>query len=209
MQSNIYSSTRFFFYILKILGLAPYQIDKKSFKLQMSFVNYFIFLVQIIVWSVYYYFLAVNYESIEMMNYAKSTIMDGLLKHLYIFQYFLMVISMIYNFFKRKHVETFLKLIQKFDATVDKFGWGFEVVHSKFFVLIVCLTASIFMLLFNCFGYFYSNVYDDKQDRKIEILFDVIAYLFLTEYFLVVSLQFICSCQCVNARFERLLKNIK
>jgi hypothetical protein len=44
MVENIYNSAKCFFYILKLLGLAPYGVDSKTLNFKMGFWNYLILL---------------------------------------------------------------------------------------------------------------------------------------------------------------------
>lgn len=203
--SNIYDSSTIFFIILKIIGLAPYQLDKRDFSLKMNCWNYLLFIFQLILW-IYYSWRITNYFQNELFqSYANSKIMDHAIRYLYILQFYLMVLAMIYSFLKRKHVEKFLKLIFKFDLMVKELGWSHEVVHSKYFVLVISLSYGIFVILFNYFTYFVFNV--NPYINNAKTTYSITAYLFLSQFFLMVSMQFIFGCNCICSRFSMLLKN--
>ena len=203
----IYKSSSFFFHILKILGLAPFNIDENDLKLKVGYQNFLMFSAHLVLWTKYSWDLLKNMN--KFSSDSNSRVMDNLLKYQFVLQHYLIIPSMIYNFMKRKHVEYFLKSISKFDSTVDQLGWDFKVIHSKYPVLFIFLISTISMISYNYVVVVIMNVYADSKVESYEILISNFAYIFTTEFYFMISFQFISSCYCCYSRFQMLLKNMK
>jgi hypothetical protein len=206
---TIYRSAKFFFYISKMFGLAPYSFDESDLRFKMGFWNYGFLFLSTSTWFTISCCVTKKLIETGLRSETESKVMDTLFLYHYILQHFLIVFSMVFNFLKRKHVESFFKFIFEFDSVVEKLGWNFKVSHSKFFILVMFLISFIFMISYNFVALY--NLYFEVDDPvgNFEKTLSSFIYVFLSEHFFMVSMQFICSCYCVYARLSALLRNAR
>lgn len=199
---NIYESSKFLFIILKSLGLAPYTFDEKSKKFVMRFANYVHFFISIIIWILFTVIQTSRFKSEVMDSGVKSKFLDRLWKYQYLFQYYLVTFTVIFNLMKRQHVERFLKFIFNFDEILFRYGCELKPANIRpsivFVVFIVSVTmTSTYMTIFTILD----------GELKLYHIIESLAYISVTEFFFVISLQFVCSAFCVYYRLKALTKN--
>lgn len=199
---NIYESSKFLFIILKSLGLAPYTFEEKSRKLKMGFANYVHFFISIIIWITFTVIQTSRFRLEVMDSGVKSKFLDRLWQYQYLFQYYLVTFTVIFNLLKRKHVERFLQFIFKFDEILLRYGCELKTANIRqsivFVVFIVSVTmTSTYMIIFTIL----------EEELKFYHIIKSLAYVSVTEFFFVISLQFINSAACVCYRLKALTKN--
>lgn len=208
---DIYHSATYFFYILKLLGLAPYSFDRKTLRFRMRTFNKLLLLGFILTWTSLSYMLIKSINENGFDTGAQSNILDNLLQYQYFNQHLFAGFTVVYSFLKRKHVEKFLRLILKFDLLTDQLGWKFKVIHSKYFILILFSFVSLFMITYNCVSIVVRSKTEDhyKDVNFSQVIFSMVAYVLITQFFLMISMQFIASSYCIYARLHMLIKNTK
>lgn len=204
---DIYSSSYFFFCILKLLGLAPYSFDKKSHKLKMIPWNYFEFFLSISVWITLTVFSIKRHQENLYFQTSESKLLDRLWKYQYLIQNFFAVFTVIFNFIMRKYVESFLKCIHNFDLTFERYNWSFGVTHSKYFIVFIFTCSVLMESTFTVFAVFVLGFYDGVNAS--ETIFQTVSFIIVLEFYLMISMQFILSTFCIFTRLNALVMNIR
>lgn len=205
---NIYESSKIFFIILKVLGLAPFSFDGKTRRFTLKCLNILLFVASIIFWSILSYseiLLAMKKNETG----SKSKLLDGLWTHAYSIQPFLAMCATAFNCLKMKNVEGFLASIYKFDKSFSRLGWRHETKYLKTFCPLLVMSAST--LVYVLYGIVsISFAIKDLDTLGVWLyLRSFLTYVFVSQFFFVVSLQFIFSVCCIHARLSSLAKNIK
>lgn len=128
---NIYESLKPFYYALKLFGLAPFHINFKNGHIRTTFIDYLTF----IVFSCYYTFILYTIHSIDTDSFSpegRSILIVGY-EFVYVFQMYLTFGTFLYNFYTRQKIDLFLKMIAKFDETIEIRNWNFKINHLKNF----------------------------------------------------------------------------
>lgn len=199
------NSAKFFYFILKLLGLAPYRFDAKSSAFKMSFINYFGFFLSIII---YLAFLVIQLKVIVETNFdsgVQSYLLDRLWQYQIVLQKVFIPLIIIFQFMKRKHVQSFIKLILKFDHNFERIRWRYKVTHSYKFARFLIMTSLIMSLSLNIVLAFY-GVFNYLNDSSF---MQLVSYSAVNEFFFLLSMQFIFSTYLVYARLLALSKHIR
>ena len=203
--TNIFESLSPFYYFLKLFGLASYSLNFKNGKMKTSFNSYIIFLSSIVIFIM----LNLNFLNIDKDQYStvgRLIVVYGYI-FIYNFQYFTILLIVIYNFLKRRNVEKFLKLLKTFDDHTDKMGWKFKINHERnYWTLIFWIVLHI--ILFSIV-YILRMFWVQDSEPILEEIINMFCYCIITNAFMLCSLQFIFGAQCVESRFEILNKNAR
>jgi hypothetical protein len=210
---DIYNSVKYFFYILKFLGLAPYSFDRKSKSLKMNFFNWIIFFVSVLIWITVISRVLFTLNLYGFNTGIKSKFLDICWKYQYIIQLFLSAFSVVFAFNKRNNVEVFMKCVHDFDQAIEQIQWKFKTRNvNPELILIVNLLSVLICINYLILGIF---VFKNEHGRPIlsmrtidEISF-IMVYLVVNLYYLIFSTKFILSSSCIHARLETMIKNIK
>lgn len=208
-MKNIYHSVEYFFYFLKSLGLASYQFDKKSESFKTSFGNYLQLSAAIIIWILLLALQFIDLDEFEYETGVQSSLLEQIWRNLYILKHFLAIFVIIYNFMKRKNVENFLKLIAEFDQTVERLNWKFKVTQFNLlmFAMFVIPAFTIFLyLIVSMYGF---EVYGNISINYAVAILRTSDYIILTEFYLMLSLQFILSSYCIKKRLTTMITNLR
>lgn len=210
-KMDIFCSSKYFYFILKSLGLAHYQFDKKSRSFKTSLSNFLGLIVSIAIWPILF---LVSLRMNQKYNYdsgVKLELLDEIWKFQYLLQHILPIFTIIFNFYKRKSIENFMNQIFKFDQKTQQLGWNTKTIHSSILVLVFYLLSAFAIVLHQFIVICFLKVYGDFGSFIDEIykIVAVLAYVIITEFYLMVSLQFILSSHCVNVRLKLLIKHIR
>lgn len=204
-NTDIYSSFGVFFYVLKTLGLAAYEFDRKDLEFKTTWNSFLQFTVSILVWTAFACYNLTNLRLEPFDSGVQSKFLDKLWQYQFFLQNLLTVLIVVFNFFQRKNIENFLKLLFNFDQQIDRLEWKYKskkVEPSP--VLILSLTAVIIMLaIYTIVFYCYS-----ENSFFIDV-FETFAYTAVLEFFFLLSFQFIVSAWCIKVRLNALLLNIR
>lgn len=199
----IYNSSRVIFYVSKFLGLSAYQFERKTLRFRTTFWNYIELVLTVSSWLVMNY-LQFSRRSQSLGSGIQSKFLDQLWRYQYMLQYFSIPFVVIYSFCKRKHVEDFLKFILDFDQSVSRLGWKFKVSHSPVVSSILALAPLVVLIAEECYFVFIADVFVNQYPWVHMILYGIV-----TEFFAMLSIQFIMSCYCIYSRLNAFTKNIR
>lgn len=208
---DVYFSAQFFYYILKSMGLASYQFDAKTQTLKVSCKNYWELIFSIFVWIFLSWITWRNFEVNNMDTGVQSKFLDGLWKDQYKLQHILPIFTILFNFLKRKNIENFLKLIFNFDQTMQRVSNNFNVRHSRCLILGLYLTSAFGIMIQQIIMVYYRNIYGVYGSFDVEVtkILRIFTYFAISEFYFMISMQFIMSVWYINVRLTTLTKHIR
>lgn len=205
---DVYDSSKWLFFVLKSIGLAPYSVDYKTCQFKMKFVNYLTFAVSIDVTLSLLVIQLIYNQECYFETGVQSKFLEGLWQNSYRFQHFLALFVLVFNFTRITNIENFMSFLHKFDQMIDKMDWQFKAKQIKTFSLFVLCIASATMLTVTIVVGFL--LYPITLDQGLfSILTNSITYALVTELFMLISIQFIVSAYAVITRLEALTNNIR
>lgn len=207
-MKDIYHSAELLFYFLKSLGLAPYQVDKKSKCFKMSYGNYLQLFAAVLFWAFVIFLQLFNLNDDERDTGIRSNLLTRIWEYQYTLQNFLTIFIIAFSYWKRKNVENFFKLISDFDQTVQKLNWKFKVTQFRFLILIIYVTSAIMIILYMCAASLRFRFLGNIKTNPIIILLITCQYVAITEFYWMLSLQFILSSYCIQERLTAMITNL-
>lgn len=205
-RESIYQASFFLYCILKALGMSFFSVDGKFRKFKVSCWHYlglFLIITYWILQNILYFDTQVTYDS--GLNFK---IIESIWRTVFAFQHLCTIPIILFNFIKRKHLENFLRLIEKFDAQMELLEWENRVKISKFFSLMpfypipLLICNNIMILIFEFSENFYLHPAYVYHIRFI-------AYLTITEMFFIICYIFVFSCNCITRRIDMLIENMR
>lgn len=195
------------FYISKSLGLAPFCYDKKTLKFEVNCWNYLELTISVFIW--------IGLSSIEFNDFnenpydsgIQSELLDQICQYQYLVQYFFTTFTVVFNFFKTRNVEQFLKFIFKFDKTIKKLNWNFKAPNSKYFIIAIYLISSLLLLLYQCAAVF-CNAFEGFTISVVTVI-RIFSYCLVTNFYLIIAMRFSLSANCISRRLKALKINIR
>lgn len=202
--TNIYESLKPFYYTLKLFGLAPFHINFINGQLKTTFIDYLTF----IVFNCFYLFMVYSIYSVATDTYSpegRSILIVGY-EFVYAYQFLLTFGTFIYNFYTRQKVGTFLRMIAKFDETIEIMNWNFKINHLKnywnlFFWIGISTSSILFIYVLQVF-------YVTPSSEVSDFIY-MLCFTFITKANTLIIFQFIFSSYCVQSRFDILNQNAK
>lgn len=208
ITKNIYYSVQYFYYVLKPFGLAPYQLDFKNGTFKTSIRNFFESFAITILWIG---FIILQVQSSVGNTYesgVQSNLLEKLWKTQYLLQHCIAMFIIIFHTIKSKSIGEFLNHISKFDTSFEQFGWRFRVTQScNLIVLLIFFTV---WATFACYQYitvYVLRIYDEVTDKFFFI--ELMVYIYITEFYLMLTLQFILSVCAIYIRLKALTRNVR
>lgn len=205
---DIYFSTQLFYYVLKFMGLAFYQYDKEFKVFQTNLWSYFGVVASTSSWLGLTWMTIKSFQVQSYTTGIGSTYTDNIWKYQFILQHILIIIVIVFNFVKRKKVELFLKRINEFDHIVDKLNWKFKRVTLRYVTVVLCAVSSLLILTIQLFEIFVYEIFGEVP-RRILATVQLFDYILLSEFYLVLSLQFILSTHHIKIRLVALKQNVR
>lgn len=206
---EIYSSSKYFYFILKPLGLTPFALDLNSGTLQTKLVDFVILSLNLAVLfgltcRHLTYFVGSNEES-----GIQNRLLDRLWKYQYVLQHFLAIFAILFNFMKRRKIEKFLLSIREFDMIVNKLGWTYRARNFNALIpLVTIVSSTTIMLTFLTAAHFLVDIYRNAAEGWTYALLSI-NYTWIHQFFLALSLQFILSVFSIKSRLKALSRNMK
>lgn len=209
-KEDIYASSRIFFYTLKSLGMAHYQFDPKTSTFKVNAWNYVGIVLTIFIWIAMTVMATQNFEQTAEVSSGQSKILDRLWQYQHLLQNFFGSFLVLFSFVKRKRVENFLMHISTYDKMIENLGWKKGVRSSKwrYFPTLLYLMAAMTILVGQVFAIFGYELYFAKDGEAV-IFVKIIAYIILTEFYLMTALKFILSTFCIHDRLRALKESIR
>ena len=200
-SNNIYSASAPFYYSLKLFGLAPYNLNVKTKKLQTSCCGY----LYIICFLCFYVAVAI-YSLFRLENQTSYALIHSGIYYQFIYQFFMMCLVVFWNFLKCNHISNFLEKLAEFDKVVAELKWKFKISLSQSKLGIISLiTASTAILLI----IFYLATFVVFQNPSIMDFIRFAVAFFVAKACTMSILQFTFSAYCIQARFDILNKNAR
>ena len=154
----------------------------------------------------YFYYDHLESDDSSYSPEGKSVLIYGLICF-YHFQYVTIFLIMIYNFLKRKNIEKFLKLLEKFDDHSEIMGWKYKINHERNY------WSSIFWIFISLISlvvvYALQMYWITPVEHRFSEFIGMIFYCSMTNTFVLSSLQFVFGVQSVASRFEILNQNTR
>jgi hypothetical protein len=201
-RKNIYEVAKYFYYFLKCIGMAFYEMDVNLKNFKISKKHYISFTIHLIVW----FFLTIWH--ILTFYVAESGISFHILNDIWHYHYLCQIVTtipiMAFNFVRKQHVWKILELLHNFDEKVEKLKWTYQVQHtSKCYVMLIVLLPTM-IFFYNIFAIY-------RMNNDIEILYFIKWTVFAVNYVIMFSipLSFDMSCYCILKRFKCILKNLR
>lgn len=190
-RKSIYSTSVYLYYILKILGMAFYKFEKSSNSFKVSTQNYLALTLTIAHWI----FQSILHSKTEVYYTSglNFLIVESIWRRVCEFQIFSAIPIILINFIKRKHVENFMRFIEKFDAQMEFLEWKNDIELSKIVELLP--VVPIFVMILNYFmliHFEWSEALYLYPPYVYHIKF--IAYLNIMTIFFIICYLFVVSC---------------
>lgn len=206
-SQDIYYSIKFFFFALKIFGLAPFTMDLNTRRLKITFINIIEFIISCLFWLFLSYNQIKFYKVSRFYSGIQSGLLDGLCQFQNTFQQFAAILIIIFNFCKHHNVANLFAQIDKFDQTVKRLDWKFQVIHSRFLGLAIFF-ISTFAVLMHQFILVYSMIIHYNTISEMYAIY-IFSFIVVTEFSFLVATQFILSTYYIYARLVGLHHNIR
>lgn len=200
-KDSVYSNIKFFFYILRAFGLAPFTFDEKNKKLHMKLKNYLILMLSII--------LCISCSWASLYNfYRKSEILERIWQMTFLLQHIFANAVIVLTFLKRKNIESFWKALDNFDQTLIKLKWkygGDKLAWSSKFVIGFVVAFFLFVIFYSISAFFFFS----KEIGEIVKLTKLFIYQITSFFYLLIAIQFMLSVHCIRSRLKALKKNFE
>lgn len=206
MVQNTFQNLKMFFCSLRAFGLAPYEFDSNTLKFEMKRKNY-VFLAVSIFSSVLSSWAALsNFYGTIYVTEIRSKLLDRLWQSTFLIESFLMVFTIVFNFWRRENIQNFVTLISKFDQTLYELSWEKKpsTIPWCFRLMVMFNVSTVLGLIY----YIISTFFVLENDRLIQCLKLEIFHL-TNAFFLLVGIQFILCVYSVHSRVESLKENLK
>lgn len=200
---NIFRSVATFNGLLQLFGLGFY-LDVKTGEMKVNLCNRIGFLLNLS-WSV----LGIAVSLSEKPMASRSEVLNTVWHYQYQLQVFLVLPLLIFNYIKRKHAANFLAKLNEFDDAMDRINWT----PSKLFRTGACryneilfIAASILLL------FLYQIVAVGKLFLVANFELAMIRFLVsihVSEFFLLITFQFVFAASNVRKRFSILNRRVR
>lgn len=211
LSCEIYDTTKYFYVLLRSLGLSSYQFDKKSLTFKTSLWNYGELLAWIFFWFGLIWVSCNNFEENTQETGVDSVLLDMLWKYQFILQHVFAIITILFNFVKRKNIENCLKSLFNFDQMLQRFGFGHKVMHSRYLIVIFYMISLMAVLLHQFISVYIKDGYGAPGNFAVELIkvMRIVAYIAVVEFYLLISMQFILSTHYVDVRLKLMIKLVR
>lgn len=187
---------------LKFLGLAPYCFDSKTRKIRVGWKNFVLFAFTLIVWISFTWQRVQYFRTNTTVSGIQSNLLDKIWTYQFLIQYPLACLTIVYNFFKLRHVERFLQSILKFDNSITRSGWSIASDNPDILFFVAILLMNIFILCYCLLTFMF-----DGGLHEISRYVRMLSFFSFNLFFAMLSIQFIYSAFCILTRLKVLTTN--
>lgn len=202
---NIFRSVATFNGLLQLFGLG-FHVDVKTGDMRVNLCNRIGFLLNLS-WSV----LGIAVAVTEKPMASKSEVVTTVWHYQYQLQVLLVLPLLIFNYIKRKHAANFLAKLNDFDEEMKKAKWmpsGFFRTGACRYLEIGFIAMSILFLFL--FLYQVTAIGSLLLAKNVELaMVRSLVYVYVTEFFLLISFQFVFAVSNVRKRFSMLNKRLR
>lgn len=200
---NIHKSVTCFNKILRLFGLGlPFNVE--TGKTQVNLGNRIGFLVNI---SCSIFAMAIALSEAEFEALTGSPIVRAGWHYQYQLQVVLVLPLMIFNYIKRKHVEAFFSKVRKFDELMANTAWMKHKPKrswtSRYLKTGLVVSSILFLLVFH-----FAIIFLEAYLRPLAVVRTSV-FLLVTEFYVLISFQFIFGTLCIYRRFRALNMNVR
>lgn len=208
-RKDIYESSKYIYVCLKLVGLAPYRINRKTRQVRRSVLSYVELVLVLAAWITFASIQTNLFKFKSFNSGAQSSLLEKLWQYLCILQHFLACLIILFNFWKCHHVEKFLNLILNFDDFLQQLNWKLKPAETSptGLAALIVLTAVVMVLHMINITYIVQVYGDDISFSPAYFFINIFSYTLMTEFYLLVSLQFIWSTHNVYTRLQSLTRN--
>lgn len=203
-SNNIYQTFAPLHCVLKVFGLATYQLDLDNRVLKVSKNKIYITICCIF----YIFLLSINVYWGEQEPDAEESL---LIKHgwhkMYLIEMICLIVITIVNYNRQDTTIKCLELFHEFDQTKESFAWKHSLNHSK--ERRVCILFIVGFIIYWIIVLSISVTILDPDERDFVHLMSLASYLLCSQMTVIIGYQFIFFCGCLKSRFEILLRNIE
>lgn len=202
---NIFKSAADFNRILQFFGLGvPLHVESGRIKDNLG--HRIGFLLSLIC-SLFAIGIALSEPSFE--GSFVSSIVESGWHYQYQLETILVLPLMIFNYIKRGHVEAFLAKVHEFDETMAQMNWmSPKPLHSqsrRYLAMGLVVSSILLLLLFQCAAMATFFEYENGLLASVRAL----VFLAVTEFYLLISFQFIFGTLSIYRRFSALNMNVR
>lgn len=208
-EANIYNSLKFIYFILKILGLAPYTFDKTSRKLIMNAKASLLTILSIIVWIAFAWFTLHMFWTKKYSIGVHSRLLDNLLHLQYFLQFLFACFIVVFSGWKRKQVENFLDSIFSFDESLRSFKWNFKAPSYQIYIVGLFIFTAVSIPSYLTVIALLSTDYENFEIGTFILVGNILSYTGIIEFMLMICVQFILSACLVRRRLRALGMNFR
>lgn len=203
-SNNVYQTFAPLHCVLKVFGLATYQLDLNNCVLKVSRNKIYITICLIFYISLF----SINVFWGEQEPDAEESL---LIKHgwhkMFLIEMFCLIVITIVNYNRQDTTIKCLELMNEFDQTKECFAWKHKLNHSKDFR--VCFVFIVGFFIIWIIVLLISVSILDPDERDFVHLISLGSYVLCSQMTVIIGYQFIFFCGCLKSRFEILLRNIE
>jgi hypothetical protein len=209
-HDNFYQSTKLFFFTLRAFGLAPYDFDTKTSKVQMKAKNYLILVISIVIAVVCLWAPIQNFVGNGYVTGMNLALLDRIWQVAFLFECLVAIGVILFNFSRQQNIENFLNFIEKFDQNLTKSKWKGKPDTMRWCdsLMAVFVTFVLAVLIYYTIGIFY--IFEDLNHLSPAMSCIKVNIFGLSHSFLcIVAIQFILSVYCIQTRIKVLVENMR
>lgn len=192
IRSNFHEKLKYFYYTLKLFGLASYSVEKSSQTFVMNGKSYLVLTFSLAFWGCG---ILASLHSIA----DKTEMIERLYQVTFLLQQIITIFCVIFNFLKRDNVEKLWKIVHEFDEAVVKLNW--KTFEHKFRLCNYFLV--LFYSIFVGFIFYYNFSALDHVNKEF-LLFKMIIFQSTNQFCLLIVFRFILSVQFVSSGLKTL-----
>ena len=200
-SNTIFDSLSPFYWTQKLFGLTSFHLNFENGLITTSISDLFI----LCCFCFLYIFIILFFARDLVFDSLTISILDTGWKYQILYQAIMTFGIVLHNFWKRKTIEKFIKLVHKFDAIITRTKWKHSIDHTDNRWKLSCWMILSFL---NCFGCYYLTVFVISGNELLTIeYYEYLCYYFIVQVNTMITAAFILSIHSVESRFECLVKN--
>ena len=199
-SNNFFDSLKPLYWTLKLFGLTPFHLNFQNGIINTTFWDFLMFCCI----NSFQFVIIIIFVHEVISSYIENSILDAGWDYQLTYQAIITFGIVLHNFWKRKNIETFLRVIHKFDEFLLKVNWKYSINHTNNRCKLCCWL----ILSFLCYIISYlSKVFFLFLNMDITGHYKSFCYFYISQVNLMTSYIFILSIYSVDSRMNCLIKN--
>ena len=201
-SNNFFDSLSPFYWTLKLFGLTSFHLNFENGLITTSVLDFLI----LCCFCCLYIFIILFFGRALVFGNLTISIPDAGFKFQTSYQAVMTLGIVLHNFWNRKTIEKFIKLVHKFDVIITKTKWKHSINHTDNRWK---LSIWIILSFSNSFGSYYMTVFVIGGFLNLATIeyYNYLCYYFIIQVNLMTAFSFILSIHSVESRIECLVKN--